>query len=493
MIDSLIIVGGGTSGLVASLMLKSGWPNLDITVLESSNVGTIGVGEGTTEHWKLFMDHVGIYSTDLFREAGATYKVGVKFTNWHGDGTHYWHSLAEQLSYHTAENGLPYVFLRMISDGFDPKDIVWKLSAESRHVEPLHNVMHQFHFDANKLNDFLHKVARARGIKFIDTYVEDVELDERGYVSALIDKDNKRYSSDFYIDCSGYKRVIGSKLNVNWVDCQEELPMNSAIAFMTPTTEDIPSYSEATAMSSGWMWRIPTQERFGNGYVFCDSFINEEQAEQELRTVHDEVNVARRIKFRPGYVDKFWVKNCVMLGLSSMFVEPLEASSISATIQQCLLLLPALFSYSNDDGGKTSNRYNKAVNDIVTNIVDFIQLHYLTERNDSEFWRWCKTNIKLTDFNVETLDYFKNNFVCHHYLNSSMLLFNHLNWAQLMHGLRMFNTERIKQSFDKHLPKYRLQTDYEFNLDDERNRTIQTYSHREAIEILKGRYEQIAY
>jgi hypothetical protein len=489
MINSLIVAGGGTSGLVSSLMLKKSWPNLDITVIESSNVGIIGVGEGSTEHWKNFMDHMRIDTADLFRETGATYKIGIKFTNWHGDGTHYFHALAEHFSSSTIENGLPYVFLRMISDEFDPVDSAWKLSAQSKHVEPLHKILNQYHFDTFKLNEYLHKFAKKMGINFIDTDIVDVELDEQGFVSALVDKDNQRHSSDFYIDCTGFRRVIGSKLGIKWVDCQEELPMNSAIAFPTPGMDEIPSYTEATAMSSGWMWRIPTQERFGNGYVYCDSFIDESQAIDEAKVARpDMTDISRRIKFSPGYVDKFWSKNCVMIGLSSVFVEPLEASSIGTSIQQSFALAPALFSYSRNDGGKTSKQYNKIMSDVSANIIDFIQLHYFTERNDSEFWKWCKSNIKLTEFNRETLDYFKNNFVYSHYLNSQFLMFTQLNWTQVMFGLRMFNAEKIKESFDAHLLKYRSLTDYEFQLDDERNRTIMTYSHRDSIEILKRRY-----
>jgi len=490
MIDSLIVVGGGTSGLVASLMIKKSWPNLNITVIESSNLGIIGVGEGSTEHWSRFMNFMGIYVPDLFREAGATYKVGIKFTNWHGDNTTYWHSISEHFTRNTLENGLPYSFLKMISDNVDPNDMVWKPSVEGKHPEPLHQIMAQYHFDTFKLNTFLHKIAKEMGITFIDTDIVDVELDDQGYVSSLIDKNNQRHVSDFYIDSSGFRRVIGSKLGIEWVDCQKQLPMNSAIAFPTPGADFIPSYTEATAMSSGWMWRIPTQERFGNGYVYCDSFIDEQQAINEARIARPDMNeIARRIKFTPGHVDKFWVKNCVMMGLSSVFVEPLEASSIGTTIQQAFMLLPAIFTYSKDDGGKTSNRYNKQVHDIAQNVIDFIQLHYFTQRTDSEFWQWCKSNIKLTEFNYETLDYFKHNWVNQHYFNEPLLMFTQINWIQVMHGLRMFNSQRIKKIFDSHLFKYREISDYDINWEQ----TTPLFSHREAIEILKKRYPEVAH
>lgn len=493
MINSLIVVGGGTSGLVSSLMLKSSWPDLNITVIESSNIGIIGVGEGSTEHFKMFANHVGIYIPDLFRETDATFKTGIRFTNWHGDGTDYWHSISEQYSSRAPENDSYYMFLRMVSDNFDPADTMWEISRNSHHCEPLHLTTSQFHFDTFKLNNYLHKLAKEKGIEFIDADIVDVELDEDGYVAFLIDQNNQRYTSDFYVDSSGFRRVIGSKLGIKWISCQEELPMNSAMAFPTPGTHDIPSHTQATALSSGWMWRIPTQKRYGNGYVFCDSFITEDQAMHELETIHGEVNIGKKIKFTPGYVDNFFVKNCVMIGLSSIFVEPLEASSIGTTIQQTSLLIPAIFSYSKTDGNKTANVYNTYMEGISKNVIDFIQLHYFTQRDDSEFWRWCKSNIKLTEFNRDTLDYFKTNWVNSHYFSNTMVLFSGVNWIQVMHGLRLFDIDKIKSRFDKYLSKYKSITDHQLLLIEEDNKQLQTFSHRQATEILKTRYKEVSY
>lgn len=493
MINSLIIVGGGTSGLISSLMLKTAWPEVKITVIESSNIGIIGVGEGSTEHFKQFIDYVGIYVPDLIREAGATYKTGIKFSNWHGDGTDYWHSLSEDYGVRSLQHGLHYMFLRMVSDDVDPNETVWKISRKSHHVEPLHATTFQYHFDTFKLNNFFHKVAKEKGVEFIDADIVDVELDDQGYVSCLIDENNQRYSSDFYVDSSGFKRVIGSKLGIKWVSCEEELPMNSAMAFPTPGTEEIPSYTQATALSSGWMWKIPTQERYGNGYVFCDSFITEDQAQQELESIHGKVNVGRKIKFTPGYVNKFFVKNCAMIGLSSVFVEPLEASSIGTTIQQTNLLIPAIFGYSRDDRNKTANAYNAYVEAISQNVIDFIQLHYFTQRDDSEFWRWCKSNIKVTEFNRDTLDYFKTNWVNPHYFPNTMALFSGLNWIQVMHGLRLFDTDKIKSKFEHYLPQYKQITDQRFIELEQNDNNLETFSHRQAIEILKTRYREVSY
>jgi len=499
MINSVCILGGGTSGLVAALTLRQAWPDLKITMIESSTYGIIGVGEGSTEHWKQFIKHIGVSVPDLVRETGATFKMGIKFTNWHGDGTHYFHSLSEQFGDLSPNNGIPYTFAKLIRDGVDPLETSWSLSREGRHVEPLHDIMSQYHFDTFKLNDFLHRKCRERNITIIDTEIEDVIIDEQGYVKSLVDKTKTVHEYEFYIDCSGFRRVIGSKLGAKWVDYSAQLPMNSAIAFPTGYTEDIPSYTESTALSSGWVWRIPTQERYGNGYVFCDQFVNETQAFDEVQQhyannlgIKEPLEIGRKVKFSAGRVEKFWIKNCVMVGLSSVFVEPLEASSIGTTIQQMFMLLPALFFYERGDT-LTADKYNKDIRGIAENIVDFIQLHYFTQRNDTEFWRWCHNEIKLTDFNATYLEYFKKNFVHNHLFNAPMLMFTQLNFIQVMHGLRLFDQERIKQKYDSHLSS-RYDDIVNRNMIDNVRYTnsVASFPHRQALEMIKERYDTVS-
>lgn len=496
MINSLCILGGGTSGLVSALMLKKAWPTVDITVIESSKIGIIGVGEGSTEHWRRFMQHIGVDIPTLIRETGATYKIGIKFTDWQGDGKHYFHSLSEQFSQFSNENGVPYSWIKMIGDDVDPLDTSWKLSQNSMHVEPLHDNFAQYHFDTFKLNNFLHNLCNERGIKIIDAEIDDAVLDDQGYVTHLVASDNSIYSADFFVDCSGFKRVIGSKLGAKWIDCHQQLPMNSAIAFPTDYTEDIPAYTEATALSSGWVWRIPTQERYGNGYVFCDDFIDESAALNEVQQhyrdnlcIKQELQVGKRVKFSAGYVEKFWIKNCVMIGLSGIFVEPLEASSIGTTIQQSFLLLNSLFFYDRGDA-VTANTYNKDMHEISTNIIDFIQLHYFTKRGDSAFWKWAKNEIKLTDFNAEHLEYFKNYSVHARCFQNDMKLFGQLNYLQVMHGLGLFNFEKIKNVYETHLKNYDPIIALNKLQGDEWESHMEKFKHRDALNIVKTRMLQ---
>lgn len=492
MIDTLCIVGGGTSGLISALLLRQSWPDLKITIIESSNIGIIGVGEGSTEHWKKFINQINVNVPDLIRETGATYKIGIKFTNWNGDGKSYFHSLSEQFGTHDKSNGLPYTWYRMVGENWDPLETSWSLSRDSRHVEPLHDIVAQYHFDTFKLNSFLHKLCKERNINIVDTEIEDVILDQEGYVDYLIDKAGKKYQYEFYIDSSGFKRIIGSKLGAEWVDCKKYLPMNSAIAFPTGYEEDIPSYTEATALSSGWTWRIPTQDRFGNGYVYCDDFINKDQAFKEVQSIHKEkIEIGREFKFGAGYLKNPWIKNCVMIGLSGIFVEPLEASSIGTTIQTAFMLCPAIAFFEKGENF-TANKYNKDIVGIANNIIDFIQLHYFTNRNDSPFWRSIKNEMVKTDFNDQYLEYFKKNFPNVFYFNTPLQLFSHLNFAQVMHGLGMFDTKNIKMIYDNHM-KAHLEEQSKLDLVYSDNPSVPTYSHREAINILKERYETLEY
>ena len=485
MIKSINILGGGTAGLIAALMLRASYDHLDITIIESSEYGIVGVGEGSTEHWKTFMDHANIDIYDLFKETGATFKTGIRFENWHGDGTEYWHSLPEFVSFRDHRIGLFPTMAKIIAEGSDPMRSVYYPTTISEHAEPYHAILNQYHFDTRKLNSFFHKLCSERNIKIIDDIIDDVEFDDNGFVKSLIGKKGK-YISDFFIDSSGFRRVISSKMGTEWVDCSKYLPMNSAFAAPTPYQEEIPSHTLARALSSGWMWRIPTQERFGNGYVFCDNFISDEDAEKEFRSQFSHpIEIAKKFKFTAGYVNKFWNKNCLSIGLSGMFVEPLEASSIGSTIQQMFGLCAEVF-YWDKNNSTTEKRYNEIFTRVATNIVDFIQLHYFTKRNDSEFWKWAKTGIELTDFHKEHLEEFKTNLPGLIHFDQTYLMFKDLNYMQVMHGLDLFDQPKVKERIDKFAPyAYKLGAD-NLKFTDDFVKVTNYVSHRTAInEILK--------
>jgi hypothetical protein len=485
MINSLIILGGGTSGLISALILKSRFSKMNIEVIKSSEIGIIGVGEGSTEHWSTFMKICGISINELVRETDATFKTGIKFINWNGDNDYYFHSLHSSFG-HQAPTGFPFVYAQMIANGASHHDIVPENIHKSIHAEHFETSVNQYHFNTFKLNAYLLKLCLERDIKIIDATIQEVILDDAGYVSSLIDDTNKKYSADFFIDCSGFKRVISSKLGAKWIDCRKYLPMNSAIAFPTERLEEIPSNTASTAMSSGWMWRIPTQERFGNGYVYNDDFITEEQAIAEAQSVFKKpIEIGKKIKFSAGYVDKFWINNCVSLGLAGSFVEPLEASSIGTSIQQAISLSEHLVFWEYNDTAIT-NQYNIEFENVCKNIIDFVQLHYFTKRKDTEFWRSCE-DLTMTDFNKETLETFKKTLPTHMFFNRPFYMFKDQNWLMVMHGLKMLDREKIQSTI-----KFQNE-DILYAANDALTKykeweTAQTFvSHREALEIIMNR------
>ena len=487
MIKSITILGGGTAGFISTLILRATYPKLDIKLIESSQYGIIGVGEGSTEHWAEFMKHCGIDVCDLIRETGATFKTGIKFQNWNGDQKEYYHSLSETVATLHQGTGIYPVLIKMIADGDNPLNSVLSRAKESLHAEPLHRGVAQFHFDTNKLNKFFHKLCLERNITIIDDTISEVVIDNEGFVSELIGEAGT-YTSEFFIDCSGFRRIINKKLNVGWVDCSEYLPMNSALAAQTPYEENIPSHTVARALSAGWMWRIPTQERFGNGYVYCDKFISDEEAEKEFKSQFPyDIQIGKKIKFGAGYVDQFWVKNCVSAGLAGLFVEPLEATSIGATIQQMFGFCSNILYWSRKDDSAVK-RYNTDFERVAKNIIDFVQLHYITKRDDSKFWKWNKDNLKLTPFNKQNLERFKTNLPGVYHFNYYFLMFKELNYMQVMQGLELFDVDRINELYYDTFDQLNSFVDSEIADNDYFIKNNNYVSHREAINILLDRY-----
>jgi tryptophan halogenase len=493
MVKKLTVLGGGNAGLMVALYLRAAYPSMEIDIIKSTKIGTIGVGEGSTEHWIHFADAVNIPNWEIILEAGATLKTGIKFENWHGDGTSYFHSLGEYMSVMDSYTGVPYTMMNQLAKGMGPDSLTWDLAVNGLHAEPLEANFSQFHFDSIKLNNLFLRKCSERNINVIDADIVDAILDNDGFVQSLVDENNVKYSADFFIDSSGFRRVIASKLGASWVDWSAYLPMNSAIAFPSPYEETIPPHTLAKALTSGWQWRSPVQDRFGNGYVFCDAFISEDKAIEEIqKQFPDPIEIGRKVNFISGKVDKFWIKNCVSVGLSSSFVEPLEASSISTTVQQVRVLASALSTWDRNDTA-TIKHYNEQFDAVMLNILDFIQLHYFTQRDDTEFWRWCKTQIKMTDFNAEHLDIFKTNFINQLALSSTNYnIFDIIDWGQVMHGLRMFDQKNIKKLYDTMHTHLTNRAEYHISSLPTQDMT-KFYTSREAINIVKARHTAVNY
>lgn len=446
-LQRIAVVGGGTAGFVAALILKTSFPTMTVDVIRSKKIGIIGVGEGSTEHWTAFMDFIGVNYKDVIRSCDSTFKAGILFKDW--GPKDYMQSIGS--GFNSREQKYPYVYAHQISKNADPRDMLsshawdnrvntWFLSKEE--IAPTA----QFHFNTNKLNDFLTSVAEQKGVGVFDDEILDSTFDEQGNIDQLIGE-NQKYNYDFYIDCTGFKRILIEKLGAKWQSHAKYLKMKSAIVFPTEHKDpnDLPMWTTAQAMSSGWMFTIPVYDRNGNGYIFDSDFISAEEAKLEVESaLGREINVGKQINFDPGYLDQCWIKNCCAIGLSANFVEPLEASSIGTSIQQSFLLRDLLINYNDH----TIEKYNKIVSGIMLNIRDFIVLHYLTGREDTDFWKSLstaelpdslKTKLDIWQTKMPTVDDFID--------SSDYRLFTDFHFILVLHGLQLFDTKKIKEEY----------------------------------------------
>lgn len=439
----VLIVGGGTSGLISALILKR-FLNIEVDVVYSKNIGIIGVGEGSTEHFNDFMTFVGIDYFSIIKECGATFKSGIMFEGW--TEKPYLHSVGAPFNNKVGQ--YPYMYSRQISSGSTRvnSQLLWdnKLSEHflnNKKVAPFN----QYHFNTHKLNDFLIKFANNAGINTIVDDVKDVVFKETGEIDYVVG-DIKNYNYDFYVDSTGFKKVLIGKMNARWVSFSEFLKMKSAVVFQTSPREEYDLWTLAKAMDYGWRFQITTQDHIGNGYVFDSDYTSLDKVKEELdKEMGFDVNISKTFSFDPGHLDTPWIKNCVAIGLSASFVEPLEATSIGTTIQQTYLLMHKLLNYSEKD----ISVYNNSFVSIMNNLRDFIFLHYITKKDTTTFWKdVCNTTPP--DSLSNKLELWKNKLpIKEDFSNQSQYcLFWEDNFTVVMHGLGMFNTESIKKEYE---------------------------------------------
>lgn len=480
-IRNLAIVGGGSAGLVSALILKSKFPHMQVDVIRSSAIGIIGVGEGSTEHWTVFTDFIGVNYEEVIRECDATFKSGIMFKGWSEND--YLQSIGSGFTHR--EKNYPFVYGHQIAQDVHPSQIVsphaWDSRVNTWFIgKPESSPTMQFHFNTHKLNEFLTRKAQERGIGIIDDEITDVEVTDAG-IGTLTGKAGT-YNYDFYIDSTGFKRLLIDKLGAKWRSHGEYLKMKSAITFATEQDEEIPMWTTAQAMDAGWMFSIPTYGRTGNGYIFDSDFITVEQAKAEVeKFLGRSVEFGKQISFDPGALDTPWIKNCCAIGLSASFVEPLEASSIGTSIQQSFLLTDTLVNYND----AVINKYNKIMTGIIDNIRDFIVLHYVSPRRDTEFWR-SVAETKLPESLQEKLD------VWHHKLptmddfieSSEYRLFSAYHHTLVLHGLGLFDINSIRNEYF-HTSQATKQNAIG-TLDQLVNMRCQTISHTLFVELIRN-------
>ncbi|HTN42021.1 MAG TPA: tryptophan halogenase family protein [Asticcacaulis sp.] len=400
-VRNIIIVGGGTAGWMAAAVLSTSLAphSVSVTVVESPEIGTVGVGEATIPPILQLNAKLGLDEGELMRRTKATYKLGIEFLNWGALGDRYFHPFGNhgsnlggvQFHHHwlrTREGALSDYSLPTVAayagkfsrPSDDPRNVLSKMS-------------YALHLDATLYAGVLRELSLEHGVNHIPARIDGVSLDsETGFVDTLKLSDGRILQADLYIDCSGFRGLlIEDALKTGYIDWSHWLPMNRALAVPSAITGPAQPYTRSTAGRAGWQWRIPLQHRIGNGHVYCSDFMSDDEAEADLLAGLDGPASAtpRPLRFTTGRRRLSWNKNVVALGLASGFIEPLESTSIHL-VQRGIATLMSLFPVARIDQAEV-DLYNKLMATEYETVRDFVILHYKqTHRDDTPFWRQAR-------------------------------------------------------------------------------------------------------
>jgi tryptophan 7-halogenase len=443
-IKDVLIVGGGTAGWMAASAFARVLPQgTRITVVESEEIGTVGVGEATIPQIKLFNQLLGLDEDDFVRKTQATFKLGIQFVNWKSIGDSYIHGFGSI----GQERGLipfHHFWLKMRKSGMASVLDNYSLNtlaalnnkfmrALNEPNSPLSSIAHAFHFDAGLYAKYLRGYSEALGVKRIEGKIIRTEFKpDTGFIDAVVLEDGTRVSGDLFIDCSGFRSLLlGQALGVGYEDWTHWLPCDRAVAVPCENAIAPTPYTRSTAHTAGWQWRIPLQHRMGNGHVFSSKFMSDDEATAVLLNHLDGKPLAtpRVLKFTTGRRDVFWKHNCIALGLASGFMEPLESTSIHL-VQSAIARLLANFP---DKRCLQPERdeFNRKMIFEYERIRDFLILHYnATERDDSPFWRYCRTMPVPAELTRKIALYESSGRI----VRESDEMFAEMSWLQVMHG-----------------------------------------------------------
>ncbi len=402
-INNIIIVGGGTAGWTAAACLARVLKktNSKITLIDSPEVATIGVGEATIPPLVEFIRFLGINEQDFILKTQGTFKLAIKFIDWNTIGEHYWHQFGSvgadidgkafyQHWYKSTLKGNKQTYTDYspaIAMAKDNKFIIPPVDPQSI----LNGASYAWHFDALLVANYLTEFSTKLGVKHLKGHVECIEKHDNGFIKSLTLKDGKTVDGDFFIDCTGQRALlIGGAMGVEFENWQHYLPMNRSIALQTENHGPLVPYTESTAHKFGWQWRIPLQHRTGNGLVFCDKYCSDDEALASLMS-----NISGKVLTKPKFISfttgkrkELWKGNCLALGLSSGFLEPLESTAIHLMMKGVIRFAEMIPDKRCQQA--TAKEYNRIMDLEYLSIRDFIILHYCTtSRTDSQFWRDC--------------------------------------------------------------------------------------------------------
>jgi len=444
-IRNIVVVGGGSAGwMAAATFAKVLGPQYAVRVIESDEIGIVGVGEATVPHLKLFNQVLEIDESEFVRKTRGTFKLGIQFRDWGRLGDEYIHSFGT-IGHDLGMLPFHQYWIKAFNAGLADDLGAYSLNAVAAPrgrfmvsasdvppASPLANIAYAYHFDAGLYAQYLRGYAEARGVTRTEGKVVDVQLRHDGFVDAVVMESGERIAGDLFIDCSGFRGLlIEQTLKTGYEDWTHWLPCNRALAVPCEKIEAPTPYTRSTARASGWQWRIPLQHRTGNGYVYSSAHISDDEAAATLLANLDGKALAdpRPLRFVTGKRKKFWNRNVVAIGLASGFMEPLESTSIYL-IQSGIARLINLFP-ERDFSPVLIDRYNAQAHFEFDRIRDFLILHYVaTERTDTPFWNHCR-NMEIPEELKDNMRLFRDSG---RFYRNAEEMFALTSWVQVMIG-----------------------------------------------------------
>lgn len=454
-VKRVVIAGGGTAGWVAAAALvKSLGPLIDITLVESDEIGTVGVGESTIPTSRSFHELLTINEQAFMRATQATFKLGISFENWGSVGDRYIHSFGEIGKRSTWMADFHHFWLEAREHGFGGSlaDYCFELQASDAGKFAKAEgfaINYAYHLDATLYACFLRGLAEPAGVRRVEGKIAQVlQHPETGFITTLVLESGVNIEGDLFLDCTGFRGLLTEQtLKTEYEDWSRYLKTNSAFAVQTRSVGPAIPLTRAIAHESGWRWRIPLQHRVGNGIVYCSDYMSDEDARAKLlNEIEGEVlTEPRLIRYRTGARRQVWNKNCVALGLASGFIEPLESTSIHLVkVAVTRLIQEFPFGGCHD---AIANRFNAQSRHEIEGIRDFITLHYhLTQRDDSPFWDRCRT-MEIPDSLAQRMALFRDS--AHAYQEGNDL-FRVDSWVQVLlgQGLAPSSHHRLAKMMD---------------------------------------------
>ena len=451
----IIIVGGGNAAWMSAFILKTHFKFHQIVVLDNDKNEILGVGESTTgvfSHLINSQDY-NISLPEFLKECDATHKLGIKFIGWNDKNNIFYGPIDGSVTgTHFFDSAFYYSIFEnknVLQASHLGKLINHKSTAFFKNDYPDCLGTVAYHFDTYKTKELFKKKSINLGVIHENFSAIDAQINIEGDIKSVVLDDGRIIEADFFIDASGFSRFFTKYLKNEFISYEESLPVNSALPFIEnhSIVNNVESVTIAKTMSSGWMWMIPTKNKMGCGYVYCDKFISDDDALKEIeKVIGRKVNPYKKIKFKTGRLKDFWVKNCLFVGPSASFLEPLESTSIHTTLMQIYKFVDKYLRFDKKTTCLNSNiiQYNEYFSKMVDSFADFISCHYAGGKTNTEFWKV----IKIRENTKNIIELSENRCVFNNDFNSDWGFAGNPLWSYILHGTDHINKKFLKQFYN---------------------------------------------